>query len=174
MNIHYRLGFRAIKSAIAVAICLIISYFVKQVGATFACIAAIICMQQTYNKSIKKGIQRTIGTVVGGLIGCAVLCFYHFYPGINAELLSIVIIPLCLLVVIYFCNVIKYRESVQIGCIVLVSVVLMYETQAENVHMTSILLYVFNRVWHTCVGIVVATLVNRFFFPNKDKSCDKN
>lgn len=155
--VTYKIGMRAVKSAVAVSVCLILSYLFKEIEGSIACIAAIICMQPTYGKSLRKGIQRTIGTLIGGFVGYLTLVGYHLFPKINVTLISVFIMPLCLLGVIYLCNVINYKESVQIGCVVLISVLLTYNT--EN---SSTFFYVISRVCNTIVGIVVSAVVNKF------------
>ncbi len=165
--ITYKIGMRAVKSAVAVSICLLLAYLFKEVEGSIACIAAIICMQPTYGKSLRKGIQRTIGTFIGGFVGYLTLVVYHLLPRIDITFLSIFILPLCLLIVIYLCNVINYKESVQIGCVVLISVILTYNTQNS-----STFFYVVSRVCNTLVGIVVSAVVNRFLHFGRSKSSE--
>ena len=55
MNSHYRLGMRAIKSAIAVFLCALIGYISGTDNSFYSSIAAVICVQQSYDKTLKKG-----------------------------------------------------------------------------------------------------------------------
>ena len=52
MNLGYKLGLRAIKTAISVFLCLLIAYILNRTDTLFASIAAIICLQPTYNKTL--------------------------------------------------------------------------------------------------------------------------
>ena len=161
MNQEYRLGLRAIKTAVAVFICMVISTAFNRPDEFFAPVAAIICMQQTYDQTFKTGLQRFIGTVVGGITGYIILEIMQYIP-FYSEGANIIVIPVCLLLVIYFCNLINYKGSVVIGGIVLMSVLSKTGSGAD-----SALIYVINRVLDTTIGIAVAMVVNRFFLPKK-------
>ena len=69
INKDYRLGLRAIKTAIAVAICAFISMFFNHEDIFCACIASVICLEQTYEQTWDTGINRIIGTLIGGIVG---------------------------------------------------------------------------------------------------------
>ena len=57
MNLGYKLGLRAIKTAISVFLCLLIAYILNRTDTLFASIAAIICLQPTYNKTFSSKIN---------------------------------------------------------------------------------------------------------------------
>ena len=159
LNGKYRIGLRAIKTAIAVALCLLLSFVFHRHDALFSSIAAIICMQQTYNETFKSGIHRLIGTILGGVLGYFVLEIIFAIPGYK-NWFDILIVPVCILMVIYLCNMMNKQSSVVIGCIVLVSIIAVPEKNVDGT-----LFYVINRVIDTSIGIVVAMLVNRFLLP---------
>ena len=73
MNQQYKVGLRAAKSAIAVFLCLLIAMIFKRSELLLASIAAIICMQPTYNETYKTGLYRLVGTSIGGFLGLIVL-----------------------------------------------------------------------------------------------------
>lgn len=162
MNQEYRLGLRAVKTAVAVFICMVLSRLLNRPGDFFASIAAIICMQQTYDETFKTGLQRFVGTAIGGLTGYVILEVMDQIP-FYSEGANIFVIPICLLLVIYICNFINYKKSVVIGSIVLISVLSMYKSGVD-----SALMYVINRVLDTTMGIIVAMIINRFFFGRQD------
>ncbi len=163
MNQKYKLGLRAIKTSIAVFICMVLSSVLHRPDDFFAAIAAIICMQQTYDETFETGLHRFIGTAIGGFTGYVILEIVEHVP-FYSQNFNILIIPLCLLIVIYLCNLINYQGSVVIGSIVLISVLSMYDRGTN-----SALIYVVNRVLDTTMGIIVAMIINRFFLPKKSK-----
>lgn len=163
MNQKYRLGLRAIKTSVAVFVCMVISNILHRPDDFFAGIAAIICMQQTYDETFKTGLHRFIGTAIGGVTGYVILEIVERIPFYSKDA-NVFIIPLCLLIVIYFCNLINYQGSVVIGSIVLISVLSMYDRGVN-----SALIYVVDRVLDTTMGIIIAMIVNRFFLPKKSK-----
>lgn len=170
MDKHYRLGLRAFKSAISVLICLLIAIIFNRPQPLLASIAAIICMQPTYDKTYKTGLHRLVGTSIGGVIGLIVLLFVRFIPYKEyLQYINLILAPFCILVVIYICNVINHKSSVVIGCIVVLSVLVEWSDSAYS----NTFMYVINRVVDTSIGIVVAIIVNKFFFKKRSKLNEK-
>lgn len=157
MNTGYKLGLRAIKTAISVFLCLLIAYIFNRNDTLFASIAAIICLQPTYNKTFSSGLQRLVGTLIGGIVGYLILLTIYRMP--FKELTTLLIAPVAILIVIYICNFISQPASVSISCIVVLSVVMW-----PNRNISDTLMYVINRVLDTSMGIIIAMLVNRFTF----------
>lgn len=163
MNTKYRLGLRAAKTSIAVFICVLLSIILKRADMFFSSIATVICMRQTYDETYNAGIRRLIGTVVGGAIGLIVLLISRYFF-CNTYIISL-LSPIFVLAVIYVCNVVNFKGSVEIGCIVLLSVIMSHSALAY----TNTILYVVNRVLDTSMGIVVAMFVNKFFFKKRSQ-----
>ncbi len=157
MNKKYKLGLRAIKTAISVFLCLLIAFIFNRTDTLFASIAAIICLQPTYNETFNSGLQRLVGTLIGGVVGYLILLAIYKLP--FKEITTLFVAPIAILTVIYICNVINQPSSVSISCIVVLSVVMW-----PNGNISDSFLYVVNRVLDTSMGIVVAMLVNRFTF----------
>ncbi len=156
-NGKYKIGLRAVKTAIAVSICAFISMIFGREDVFCGAIATIICMQPTYNRTLKTGIDRLIGTLIGGVIGYCALELSGYIP--NYEWMRLFVIPFCMLLVIYICNIIEQKESVSIGCIVALVIVSRLGDDMGNSFM-----YVVYRVTDTIIGIVVAMFVNRYMF----------
>lgn len=159
---EYKIGFRAVKTAIAVFLCALISTIFRREDIFCSSIAAIICMQQTYKQSIDTGVNRFIGTLIGGIVGYIALELSEYIP--NYEWMRIFVLPFCILSVIYICNKIGKKASVSIGCIVVLVIVARLGDP-----MSSTFSYVVFRVLDTLVGIFIATVVNRFMFKYKEK-----
>lgn len=162
LNKEYRIGMRAVKTSIAVAICALISMFFNHEDIFCACIASVICMEQTYAQTMDTGLHRIIGTMVGGIIGylgleCA--CALPYY-----EWVRIIFLPICIICVVYVCNLINKKNSVSIGCVVVI-VILSRSGASTN----STLTYVIQRVSDTLLGIFVAMIVNRYTFIKSQK-----
>lgn len=166
MDRHYKLGLRAFKSAISVFFCLLIAIIFNRPQPLLASIAAIICMQPTYNETYKTGLHRLVGTSIGGVIGLIFLILVRFIPyKDNLQYINLLLAPICILVVIYICNVIGHKSSVSIGCIVVLSVLVEWSDSAYS----NTFMYVINRVIDTSIGIVIAMIVNKFFFKKHSK-----
>ena len=167
MLTEYRLGLRAVKTAIAVFLCLLLSMLLNRSDQLFSSIAAIICMQKTYGESFEEGIHRLIGTILGGVVGYIAIILTQFFS--YKEIINMFLSPLCILIVIYICNVIKKTDSVVIGCIVVLSVI-----TPMDLTISDKLMYVSDRVLDTSAGIIIAMLVNRYIFPCKERKKDKS
>ena len=160
-------GMRTIKTAVAVVLCLVIfelirlggidSFFTHEESAQpptafYACTAAIICMQDTVERSIKKGAHRLVGTAVGGAVGLLILLFDDAVPFMPLTILAAGVgIVMC----ISLCNILKFPDASAICCVVLVAI-LMNHNAADRY------LYAVYRMLETVVGIMVAVLVNKF------------
>ena len=157
---NYHIGYRAIKTAIAVSLCAIISMAFGREDVFCASIATIICMQQTYDETLKAGINRFIGTFIGGIVGYLALELSNYIPHYNWS--RIFVLPFCILLVIYICNIIGQKESVSICCIVVLVIV-----SKLGDDLSSTFMYDVYRVVDTIIGIVVAMFVNRFMFKKR-------
>jgi uncharacterized membrane protein YgaE (UPF0421/DUF939 family) len=144
-----RIGMRNIKTAIAVFICVIVSKIFRFEYPFYVAIAAVIAMQSSVADSFKAGKNRMLGTFIGALIG---LFMALIKPG-NAFLIGIGIV-----IVIYLCNLLKWKDSISIACIVFAAIML--NLKEENPW-----LYSLNRLIDTFVGIGIAVLVNYFILP---------
>lgn len=146
-----KVGLRNIKTAIAVFLCVIISWALKFEYPFYVAIAAIISMQSSVVESFTVGRNRILGTIVGAFIGflCALL-----QPG-NAFLCAI-----GLIIVVYICDLFNWNKSVTIAGVVFMAIML-------NLNGRSPVFYSINRIIDTLLGIVVAIFVNYFIFPPK-------
>ena len=154
LNTHYKIGLRALKSSLAVFLCFIVDLILRGDNVFYSAIAAIICMQPTPEKSIDVGINRFIGTLIGGLLGFVILKIADFIP--YYEYTYLLVIPLCMLIAIYICNVIDKKDSVSICCVVYLSVVTNFARTTASTE-----LYVFDRIIETTIGIIIAVIVNK-------------
>lgn len=145
-------GMRTNKTAFAVFLCIIFWGFWNDSPPFFACIAAVITMQNSVENSIKVGIDRLIGTLIGALFGAILLWFIP----VNSMTISFGII-----VVLYLTNKLKKTGSSAIGCIVFLAVTI-------NAGIDQINSYVVFRVLETSLGIVIAVCVNLLIHPPKN------
>lgn len=162
-------GARIIKSAVAVALCMVIYYCrtFLPIGnglPFYSAISALWCMQPNYATTKNNAGQRTIGTFIGALFGfvfVVILRLIGLEEPVPAYLLaSVVIIPL-----IYLTVVMNKRDATFFSCSVFLSIALTHSFDDDPS------LFVINRILDTFIGIGVGVLVNNIRFPGK---CDKN
>ncbi|MBU3144318.1 aromatic acid exporter family protein [Clostridium sp. CF012] len=146
-----RIGMRNIKTAISVFICIIILRAFHSTFPFYACIAAVITMQSTVHNSFTTGKNRMIGTIIGAIWG---LTFALISPN-NVFLSSIGIV-----FVIYSLNLLNRKNSIIIACVVFLAIM-------TNLKEGTPLVYSFNRVIETFLGIFVSVLVNYLIFHPK-------
>ena len=160
INTDYKIGLRAIKTAIAVFVCAVISMFLNHQDVFCACIASVICMEQTYEETVITGINRFIGTLIGGFIGYLSLSTVNVVP--YSDMARVIFLPICILAVVYICNLINKKSSVSIGCVVVIVILARFGSTSSDTAT-----YVFQRVMDTILGVFVATFINKFSFWSK-------
>lgn len=155
-----RIGMRMIKTAVAVAICLLI-YLLrgKQGVPVFSTIAAIICMQPYVENSVTVAFNRIIGTLTGAVMGLLVLYLFQWIPP-RAEFLDYAIISIAVIPAMYITVVLKKTGASAMAAVVLLSVTLSEGRYGPLVD-------AFNRSFETIVGILVSLGVNMIHLPRK-------
>lgn len=159
LNVH-RIGLRNIKTALAVAICMVIFQVIGRENAFYACIAAVICMKDTVSSSFTMGKNRLIGTIIGGLFGICVIYIMIRLPFLydyNAFVTGFGIVA-----VIYVCNLFYKPGAVTIACIVFIGIMINYSGPQSYA-------YAVGRSIDTAIGIIVAILINKYFNPPEEE-----
>lgn len=149
-----KIGQRNIKTALSVFVCLIIYEFLDGRNSIYACISAIICMQDSVETSVVQGKHRIIGTFLGGIIGVLYLCLFNFVE--TSAISSSLLIAMGITFVIHFCNVIDKTDTVSICCVVFIIIVLGYDK-------TNAFQYALNRTIDTLIGIIISIIINKYF-----------
>ena len=145
---------RTVKTAICVAVCLLIDYLCFNTFTLYSSVAAIVCLQSSIENTIKSGLSRLLGSVIGGAAGLAVLPLL----AIN-ENIYLILVPAFVIGVIYLCNAIKRPGAATICAIVFISIALVTK------YGTDPFIEAFYCIVETVIGIVIATVINRFIFP---------
>lgn len=166
------IGLRNLKTALGVLVCILLYELFHRPYVFFACISVIICLAPTMETSYQMSKDRMIGTVVGGLLGIPFLYLKNmvisrvsFFP------LEAVIICLGIVLVIYLVNLMDNKGAVANACIVFLSVLITLENSSQYI---APLLYSVNRIIDSAVGIIVALVINKYFFPfNEDRKQEK-
>ncbi|NLC30889.1 MAG: hypothetical protein GX765_02435 [Candidatus Moranbacteria bacterium] len=158
-----RIGFRNIKTAIAVFLCLITQLIFPKICALNASIAAVVVMRETHYKSIETGIDRLFGTIIGGIFGYILLILAEYTTNYNNFMFAIVI-PVLMVFCIYTCVFFKKNDSVVICCVVYLIIAMDGGNNNGNA-----IIFVGKRMLDTFIGVFFAILINKFLFPYKGK-----
>ena len=158
-----KIGLRTIKSGIAVFLCLLL----LPSEPFFACLTAVICLQDTVYNSIHMGINRGAGTIIGASFGLLFLFFFrtleNYIPNqYLSKLIIYIIITIGIIFMIYICNILKRPGAINVTCIAFLGVT---TTHAYS----DPLFYATNRTIETILGIVISILVNRLINPPPHK-----
>lgn len=159
-------GMRNIKTAVVVGICLFISSLIPGSYGLIACFAAVICMQDSVEKTVKLGISRIFGTGIGGTIG---ILIYLVDVEVQNVYFLLILIIFGISASLFVCNRINHPAACGISCIVLVMV-----TWRPGGSESGGVEYAVFRMLETIAGVGVAILVNRLLpdFRKKKFSSD--
>jgi len=143
------IGWRIIKTGIAVALCIWIAQLLKFEYPFYSAIAAVIAMQATIEGSLKTGLHRMKGTIVGAVTGYAfalVLVKSPWWTGLG------------LIVTMTILKLMKWQEAMSIASVVFIAISVNLTGQPLD--------YAVNRIIDTALGIIIAYFVNRWVFYN--------
>lgn len=163
-NTKYKIGMRNIKTTIAVATCLLILSPFENLTPVPACFAAIICMQDTVEKTISSSLSRFIGTIVGGLVALTLVSLNNNI--LHNRLLLNLLFLLGITITIYICNLVGHGPASVVACFSLCLVMLSYEDTARYS-------YAIIRMGETLLGGIIAVIINRLLPDNRKKQNSK-
>ena len=158
-----KIGLRTIKSGIAVFLCLLL----LPNEPFFACLTAVICLQDTVYNSINMGINRGAGTIIGATFGLLFLFLFrslelHIPNHYLSKLIIYLIIASGIILMIYICVFIKRPGAINITCIAFLGVTTAHAYSDP-------LYYATNRIIETLLGIIISILVNKLITPPPPK-----
>lgn len=140
---------RAIKTGIGVALAIWIGEMLHLTTPMYAGFAAVVSIQSTVYDSWLTGFYRLLSTFIGAII--AVL--FHQLGFRNPVAIAIGIILL-----IYICVNLKLTKSIVLSCMIFI-VVILYDDS------TGLLLYTYNRLLDTSVGLIIGIMINSLISP---------
>lgn len=152
-------GMRTVKTALTVTLLMVLYRLVLGpelwiYSVPMACVAAVICLQDSVGKTLQEGTARVIGTFIGG--GSAVLVLL---TGVRDHDFAVfaVVSGICLIFIIHICNLLNQHSSIPISCIVFMNVIF-------NTSGVEPMLLAFHSIANTLVGIAAAYGVNKFIY----------
>ena len=158
---NYHLGMRAVKTALAVMLSLMVCSALDKAGMLYAAIAATICMQQTTEETFKAGGQRLLSTTVGSLTALVILTISIFIPYYR-EFAYLIVIPLGSLLTIYILSIFKKYDAIALAVVVFLCITIELDYTAVDYSVA-----VFTRYFGTVIGIAASVLVNKLIRPLK-------
>lgn len=150
-----KVGGRTLKTVVAVFLCFMVDTARNSNTAFYAAIAAILCIQRTRKDSLREALNREIATIIGGIWGMAVLLIEKNMQSTPCEILRYLYLSILLIPIIKFSVFIKQEKGTFLMCVVFLCITVTHEND-ENP-----LLFGFNRIIDTTVGIIIALIVNQ-------------
>lgn len=147
-------GLRNIKTCIAVVVIIIIYQVTARSGVTLALVAAVLCMQESVDKSIRLGIIRGGGTLIGGLFGAL---FIYLRLNLLDFPLFLICVFFAVMIFIFICNLVGARSTIFIGCVVFFTII--FEVPEANPFLSAV-----NKTIDTLIGIIVSFVINQLIF----------
>lgn len=153
---RFRIGARVIKTVAAAFLCAAIGHF-RGEPTFFSMIAAVICMQNTAEKTLNTAVNRTAGTLIGGVCGVGILYLAKF-TGLQRYMLAYyALVCLMLIPLIESTLAINKPSAATITCAAFLSVTVYHLTDASPMS------YALNRILDTMFGILAALVINLAF-----------
>ena len=161
------LGYRIIKTSVAVSLCLLVEYLLGYRGATMpteSAITAIICMQPYVRDSRDYAISRMAGTLIGGTWGLVFLVILALLPGLNWNLpLAYAIMGLGVMASLYTSVLLKAPDASGLAAIVFLCVVVSFPEIDQPLVQSA------QRIGGVLLGTVIAILVNVLHLPRQKR-----
>ncbi|MGX6979782.1 FUSC family protein [Vagococcus elongatus] len=148
----FRLGFRTFKTALSVAICIILFNFFGDHSPMIASLAAVFALREDLSSTYSFGGLRIFGTVIGGL--AAIGYYFLQQPFHQKDIIEIILIPSFVAVIIIFLNGINMNKSI-IASVATFLVIVFGIPQGEAY------LYIIQRTFDSFIGVIIAVAVNR-------------
>ena len=168
-NIHRRkihVGLRTIKTVIAVFFSAMIGVLRGQ-PTFFSMINAVICMQNSREKTITTAANRVLGTLIGGAFGIAFV-YLSMVTGLTEHLLFYYLFEaICLIPVIMVTLLIKMDTISAYSCVVFISATVNHGFDG------TVITYALNRILDTFIGIVIAFAINMLIPNHRQRSESK-
>ncbi|WEG73883.1 FUSC family protein [Vagococcus intermedius] len=157
----FKLGFRTIKTALAVMTCILLFHlFDRPSSPMIACLASVFSMREDMPSTVSFGLHRILSNLLGGALALVYFYIYLFFN--HAFWVELLILPLLVTFIIMLSDRLNLNAGIIGACATLFIIVL-------TVPETETFLYALARIMDTTIGTVVALLINRLIAPPKSK-----
>ncbi|MBS4749916.1 hypothetical protein GMA11_01630 [Granulicatella sp. zg-ZJ] len=154
---HFKIGLRTLKTAISVALCVIICWLVKRDNPVLACLAAVYCLRTDPTSSLHFSKHRLFGTFVGVIVSMLSIVIQQIF--IRSVFVDAFVAFSGAILVIVICNLAKHPE----GIITAMSTFLII---CFNTPYTESIGYAMFRLLDVTMGATVAVVID-WLLPSK-------
>ena len=148
---QYRIGMRTIKTAIAVALCILLFHLTNRGAPMIACLSAIFALREDWKTSFKFSKSRILGNSIGAITAT----LFVLIQSITGKffLIELIGVPLSIIFIIAICDLIKNNAGIVGGT---AAFLIIYYTMPLN----DAVLYAIQRIFDTFIGASIAILIN--------------
>ena len=149
-RLHFHIGLRMIKTAVAVLIAMVLVevYGTLNSKLIFAMLGAMTAMRPTFQESLSACLAQLVGVLLGAVLGVALLQLP--LPGLAQAGIGIVL-------VITLYNMFHISFAPDLPCLIVVLLCVTADIQPVQ--------YAIGRFWDTAIGLAVGMLINVLVFP---------
>ncbi len=161
IDLKYRPGLRAIKTAVAIFCCMMIGNIFWFSNPFYSIIPTILCIQPTYMQSKSMGLHRLAGTAIASIFSMITLHIIYALP-ISSGWGRTWVVPIMTLLIIALCNYLRLKSAVITACITFTVIIF-----TDSLQDYSTIEHVMYRSIDTFIGVGVGLMVNKYFFRKK-------
>lgn len=145
-------GLRIVKTVIAVAVVLILSYISGgKLEPYEMAVVAVIAIQSDVADSLNEVKNRIASTIIGGIIGTIVMSLLYIT---ESDVLKVILVSLGVFTILYLCSkLINHSEFIIIACYVFLDITLLEEPSFSWTYPIMVVL-------NTFVASIVAMVIN--------------
>lgn len=150
----FRLGWRTVKSGIAVFLVILVFWFWKRDGIQIAALAAVFSLREDFDQSVHFGLSRILGNSIGGAYA---LFFFLLNDWIQDSFwVTLICIPIFTMLTIMTNVAINNAAGVVSSVATMLIIALSIPAGSSGI-------YALTRVLETFVGVFLAIVVNADF-----------
>ncbi|MGF3066216.1 FUSC family protein [Facklamia sp. P12945] len=154
-------GMRTFKTAVAVFLCILFSFYVLKISPTLSCLAAIFSLRQDLESSYTFGKARIMGVLLSGVV--ALLFIFLFPITSSQDEILIILAPIAIILYISVANRIHLQKGIITGCATMLVIFF-------NIPVNNQLSYTLIRLFSTVMGVLVALAINYLLPSPSDKN----
>lgn len=147
----FRLGWRTVKSGIAVFLVVLTCWFWKRDGIQIAALAAVFSLREDFDQSVHFGLSRLLGNAIGGAYALSFFLLSDWVQ--NPFWVTLICLPIFTMLTIMTNVAMNNSSGVISGVATMLIIALSIPPGSSGV-------YALTRVLETFIGVFIAILVN--------------
>ncbi|SEK46138.1 Aromatic acid exporter family member 1 [Carnobacterium iners] len=148
---EYRIGMRTVKTAIAVASCILLFHFTNRGAPMIASLTAIFVLREDWRMTFKFSKNRILGNSIGAFTATLVVLVQNIFG--THFLIELIGVPVAIIFIIVICDLLKNNAGIIGGT---AAFLIIYYT----IPIDDALFYAIQRIFDTFIGAFIAIFIN--------------